>query len=70
MDDGSMGDDAALVRRLAAVWAGIQLSDEEAESLAAAYRAVERGLAAFPVDELEHVEPPLRSVPGPGSAVS
>jgi hypothetical protein len=64
-----MADDAALAGRLA-VWARLRVTDEEAEHLAAAYRSIERGLAAFPVDELKHVEPPLRSVPGPGSTAS
>ena len=65
-----MSEEAALAGRVAAEWAGLRLSDEEAERLAAAYRLIERDLAAFPADELKHVEPPLRSVPGPGSAVS
>jgi hypothetical protein len=44
---------------------GVDLSDEEATALAAAYASLARGVAAFPADDLRTVEPPLHSIPGP-----
>jgi hypothetical protein len=44
---------------------GVDLSDAEAEALAAAYAAIARSVAAFPADDLKRTEPPLRSIPGP-----
>lgn len=61
-----MTDDAELVQRLAAGWAKMELSETEAEALAAARAAIVRGLDSFPVEDLKPVEPPLRSIPGPG----
>lgn len=43
----------------------IQLSDQEADALAAHYATLARGVAAFPSQELKAVEPALRSVPAP-----
>jgi len=40
-----------------------QVSDDEAQALAAWYADLSRAVAAFPLDELKGVEPPLRSVP-------
>jgi cytochrome c553 len=44
---------------------GLELSDQEADALAAYYATLARGVAAFPVEELKTVEPALRSVPAP-----
>jgi hypothetical protein len=44
---------------------GVELSDEEAQALAAVYASLARNVAAFPSADLKQVEPPLRSVPGP-----
>jgi hypothetical protein len=44
---------------------GAELSDAEAEALAAWYANLARSVAAFPADDLKPVEPPLRSLPGP-----
>jgi cytochrome c553 len=44
---------------------GADLSDAEAEALAAWYANLARSVAAFPGDDLKRVEPPLRSLPGP-----
>jgi len=44
---------------------GTQLTDAEAEALAAYYEALSRAVQTFATDELRNVEPPLRSVPGP-----
>jgi hypothetical protein len=44
---------------------GIDLSDQDAEALAAWYAGFARGVAAFPAADLKRVEPPLRSTPGP-----
>jgi hypothetical protein len=44
---------------------GVEISDAEAEALAASYANVARGVSAFPAEDLKGVEPPLRSVPGP-----
>jgi hypothetical protein len=44
---------------------GADLSDAEAEALAAWYANLARSVAAFPADDLKRVEPPLRSLPGP-----
>jgi hypothetical protein len=57
---------ADLVQRLAAELVDLEVSHSEAEALAALYGATARGVAAFPTDELRLVEPPLRSVAGPG----
>jgi hypothetical protein len=56
--DPSMFED---VRKVA----GLELSDEDAKALAAAYASLARGVAAFPADDLRTVEPPLHSIPGP-----
>ena len=40
-----------------------ELSQADAEALAATYAALVRAVAAFPYPELREVEPPLRSVP-------
>ena len=42
-----------------------EISADEAAALADWYAALARGVAAFPVDDLKRVEPPLRSTPGP-----
>jgi len=44
---------------------GVELSDAEAEALAAWYATLARSVAAFPAEDLKRTEPPLRSVPGP-----
>ena len=44
---------------------GVELSEQDAEALAAWYANFARGVAAFPAADLRRVEPPLRSVPGP-----
>jgi hypothetical protein len=44
---------------------GVELSDDDAKALAAAYASLARGVAAFPADDVRNVEPPLRSIPGP-----
>jgi hypothetical protein len=44
---------------------GAQLTDTEADALAAWYLGFARGVAAFPAADLKRVEPPLRSTPGP-----
>jgi cytochrome c553 len=44
---------------------GVELSEQDAEALAAWYAGFARGVAAFPAADLKRVEPPLRSVPGP-----
>jgi hypothetical protein len=44
---------------------GVDLSDAEAEALAALYANIAGGVADFPADDLKQTEPPLRSVPGP-----
>lgn len=49
---------------------GRDLSDAEAEALAAAYSTMANAIAKFPEDELKGVEPPLRSLPTPTSAAS
>ena len=41
------------------------LSDAEAGGLAEWYAAPARAVAGFPESDLQRVEPPLRSVPGP-----
>ena len=45
---------------------GVELSDQDAEALAGWYAGFSRGVAGFPAEDLKRVEPPLRSVPGPG----
>ncbi|GAC1318144.1 MAG: hypothetical protein NVSMB2_12620 [Chloroflexota bacterium] len=47
---------------------GADLSDEEVIELMAAYAALARGIAAFPLPELHGVEPPMTSVAGPRNA--
>ncbi len=44
---------------------GVELSDAEAEALAAYYANLARTVAAFPASDLKRTEPPLRSIPGP-----
>ena len=44
---------------------GVELSDAEAEALAAYYANLARSVAAFPASDLKRTEPPLRSIPGP-----
>ena len=44
---------------------GVELSDTEAEALAAWYANLARSVAAFPAEDLKRIEPPLRSIPGP-----
>lgn len=44
---------------------GANLTDAEADALAAWYASLSRAVAAFPSDALRAVEPPLRSIPGP-----
>jgi hypothetical protein len=44
---------------------GVELSDAEAEALAAWYANLARAVAAYPAEDLKRIEPPLRSVPGP-----
>lgn len=44
---------------------GVQLSDPEAAALADWHAALARGVAAFPQADVQAVEPPLRSTPGP-----
>ena len=44
---------------------GVELTDQEADGLAAWYAGLARGVAAFSATDLKRVEPPLRSVPGP-----
>jgi hypothetical protein len=51
---------AELVRRLLPE---LDLTDAEADDLAANYAALSRAVADFPFAELRQVEPPLRSVP-------
>jgi hypothetical protein len=46
---------------------GTELTDAEAEALAAYYEALSRAVQTFATDALRNVEPPLRSVPGPSS---
>lgn len=52
--------DAAVARRI-----GVALSDEEAAALADWYADIARRMAEFPQADLNLVEPPLRSTPGP-----
>ena len=52
-----------LVQRIAGELIGLDVTDAEAEALAALYGATARGVAAFPSEELHTIEPPLRSVP-------
>ena len=44
---------------------GVALSEQEAAALVEWYTALARGVANFPQADLQAVEPPLRSVPGP-----
>jgi hypothetical protein len=44
---------------------GSDLSDRDAEALAAWYAGFALGVAGFPAADLKRVEPPLRSTPGP-----
>jgi hypothetical protein len=49
---------------------GVELSDQDATALAAAYASLARAVAAFPGDDLRTVEPPLHSIPGPAQPKS
>lgn len=46
---------------------GADLTDEETAALVDWYTNLARGVARFPATDLEQVEPPLRSVPGPSA---
>ncbi len=60
-----MSQDAELLRKVASDWAGLGLSEDEAQALVAARETLVKGLGAFLAEELKRVEPPLRSTPGP-----
>jgi hypothetical protein len=44
---------------------GVPLPDEDVAALAAVYASLSRNVASFPAHDLQAVEPPLRSIPGP-----
>lgn len=44
---------------------GMQMTDTEANALAAWYAPLRAALAAFPEADLRQVEPPLHSIPAP-----
>jgi hypothetical protein len=51
--------DAHDLARVARVWAGLPLDDQEAVALAGALEALRKGLDAMMSEELRNVEPPL-----------
>jgi hypothetical protein len=57
---------AELTPEIVRVFVGGAVADQAASALIEWYANLTRGLASFPEMDLRTVEPPLRSMPGPG----